>query len=500
MDRQQCTSKTCLHASLIQNSNNVDHDVNSWNEKYYGKAEIITELKKQMRLAGPLVIVSFLQYSLQMISVMFVGRLGVLSLSSASMATSFAGVTGFGFMLGMGAALETLCGQAYGAKQYHMLGVHMQRAMLVLALVNIPISLLWSCTEPIFRFLKQDPQISMFAGIYARCLIPAIIPYGFLQCQLRFLQTQNNVLPLVLSTGITSLVHVVVCWTLVFGFGFGNEGAALSISISYWTNVLILAIYIKFSPSCQETWTGFSMQGTKNLFSFLKLGIPSALMVCFEFCSYEFLVIMSGLLPNPKLELSMMSISLNTSSVVFRIPFGLGSAVSTRVSNELGAGRPYTAQLAVQVVIFLAVIEGVALSLILVAVRDVWGLLYTSEKEVVRYLASVIPVLATSNFMDGMQAVLSGTARGCGWQKIGVYVNLGAYYLVGLPSAVVMSFVFHLGGKGLWMGIICGSFLQALLLLAIAMNTEWELEAKKARDRIYASSILIDTSAEEVWL
>ncbi|KAF2311460.1 hypothetical protein GH714_023208 [Hevea brasiliensis] len=305
----------------------------------------------------------------------------------------------------MGSALETFCGQAYGAQQYHMLGVHMQRAMQVLVLTSIPISMIWAFTGQIFISLKQDPQISIHSGIYARRLVPAIVPYGLLQCQLRFLQTQNIVWPLVLSTGITSLVHLLICWTFIFGFGFGNEGAALSIAISYWTNVHILAIYIKFSPTCQNTWTGFSRAGTKNLLNFLKLGIPSALMVCLEFWSYEFLVIMPGLLPNPKLELSMMSISLNTSSLVFRIPFGLG----TRVSNELGAGRPHAAHLAVQIVIFLALTESLSLSLLLVAVRDVWGFLYTNEKEVVRYLASVAPVLALSNFMDGIQTVLSGS-------------------------------------------------------------------------------------------
>jgi Na+-driven multidrug efflux pump len=41
----------------------------------------------------------------------------------------------------------------------------------------------------------------------------------------------------------------------------------------------------------------------------------------------------------------------------------------------------------------------------------------------------------------------SGTARGVGWQKIGAYVNLGSYYLVGIPAAVVLAFVLHIGGK-----------------------------------------------------
>lgn len=40
-----------------------------------------------------------------------------------------------------------------------------------------------------------------------------------------------------------------------------------------------------------------------------------------------------------------------------------------------------------------------------------------------------------------------GTARGCGWQKIGAYINLGAYYLVGIPSALLLAFVYDFGGK-----------------------------------------------------
>ncbi|KAJ4850874.1 hypothetical protein Tsubulata_007114 [Turnera subulata] len=461
-----------------------------------GKAERIAEFKKQIRLAGPLVVVSFLQYSLQMISVMFVGHLGELPLASSSTATSFAGVTGFSVMLGLGGALETFCGQAYGAREYHVLGVHTQRAMLIVTLFSIPVCLLWVYTEQIFLVFKQDPQIAMHAGTYAVCLIPSILPYGFLQCQARFLQTQNIVLPLLLSTGVASLLHVLLCWTLVFTFGLGIKGAALSVAISYWTNVLILALYIKFSSACQKSWKGFSREGTRNLIGFLKLGIPSALMVCLEFWPYEFLVLMSGLLQNPTLETSMMSISLDTSSVIFKIPIGLGSAVSTRVANELGAGRPRAAHLAVQVVLFLAVTQGLLLSLIFVAVREFWGFLYTNEAEVICYLASVTPILAISNFMDGMQAVLSGAARGCGWQSIGTVVNLGAYYLVGLPCSVFLTFVLNLGGKGLWIGIISGSTLQALLLLIVTLRTNWEEEVKKARRRVFASSFQADTATD----
>ncbi|XP_035833821.1 protein DETOXIFICATION 16 isoform X2 [Helianthus annuus] len=392
-------------------------------------SEPIVELKQQLKLAGPLCLVSFLQYSLEIISVMFVGRLGELSLSVASMATSFASVTGFSFMLGMGSALETLCGQAYGAEQYHMLGIHTQRAMLVLMLMAIPTSIIWTFTGTIFTWFGQDLEISTLAGSYTRWLIPSIFPYGILQCQFRFLQTQSKTKVLMISTGFTSFVHILVCWIFVCKIGLGCQGAALSCAVSYWTNVLVLSVYIKFSSDFEKTWTGFCKEGITNLGEFFVLSIPSALMVCLEYWSYEFLVFMSGLLPNPKLETSMMSVSLTTSSVIFRIPYGFGSAVSTRVSNELGAGKPRAARLAARVMMFLAVTEGVLVSLFLISVRHIWGYLFTNEEEVVSYMSNVMPVLALSNFMDGIQGVLSGTLDGDHkWKWASSDTSFGYYY------------------------------------------------------------------------
>lgn len=70
-----------------------------------------------------------------------------------------------------------------------------------------------------------------------------------------------------------------------------------------------------------------------------------------------------------------------------------------------------------------------------------------------------------------------GVTRGSGWQKIGAFVNLGAYYLVGIPIAAVLAFVFHLKGKGLLIGLATGSFVQAALLALKIVFTDWEKQA-----------------------
>ncbi len=53
------------------------------------------EVRKQGVIAGPMVCTNLLQYSITIVSIIYVGHLGELELSSASIATSFASVTGY---------------------------------------------------------------------------------------------------------------------------------------------------------------------------------------------------------------------------------------------------------------------------------------------------------------------------------------------------------------------------------------------------------------------
>ncbi|XP_060669899.1 protein DETOXIFICATION 16 isoform X1 [Ziziphus jujuba] len=464
--------------------------------KRLSKDEIVAEVKKQLLLAGPLVFVNILIFSLQVISVMFVGHLGELALSGASLATSFASVTGFSLLIGMGSALDTFCGQSYGAKEYHMLGIHMQRAMIVLLLASIPLACIWANAGEILVSLGQDPKISAGAGRYARFMIPSIFAFAIIQCHARFLQTQNNVAPLMVTTGITTLSHIFTCWFLVFNSGLGNRGAALANSISYWINALLMVLYVRISPSCRNTWTGFSKEALHGLTKFLKLSVPSAVMISLESWSFEMMVLLSGLLPNPELETSVLSISLNTCTMVYMIPLGISNAVSIRVSNELGAGRDKVALSAVCVALFMVVTEGIIAATTMTLGHHAWGYCYSSDARVVKYVGQMLLLISVSHFFDGIQSVLSGTIRGCGRQKIGACINLGAYYLMGIPVALLLAFFFHIGGKydlqGLWIGITVALFVQAASLSVIIIRTDWEQEVKKAADRVFIKRISVD--------
>ncbi|KAL6643272.1 hypothetical protein ACP70R_021453 [Stipagrostis hirtigluma subsp. patula] len=458
-----------------------------------GAGAAAAEAKRLLRLAAPLVASFVLRSAVQMVSVMFVGHLGELPLAGAALAASLANVTGFSLLAGMAGSLDTLCGQAFGARRHALLGVYKQRAMVVLAAACVPVAAVWACAERILLLAGQDPDVAAEAGAYARWLVPSLPAYVLLTCHARFLQAQGAVVPVMASSGVAAMTHVAVCYALVNWAGMGSKGAALSLAVSYGVNLAILALYVRLSSACKRTWTGFSMDAFTGLLEFAKLAAPSAIMVCLEWWSFELLVLLSGILPNPKLETSVLSICINTASMLFMVPLGLGTSISTRVSNELGAGQPQAARLAAQVAVCMTLSEGVVLAAIMVLLRKIWGYAYSSEEEVVLYIARMVPILAISFFVDGLNGSLSGVLTGCGKQRIGARVNLGAFYVVGIPTALLLAFVLHLNGMGLWLGILCGSISKLVLLLCITLRTNWESEVTKAKERVLSSSSVIRT-------
>ncbi|XP_048229408.1 protein DETOXIFICATION 12 isoform X1 [Ricinus communis] len=440
------------------------------------------EMKKQGYLAGPMVAVILSQYLLQVISLMIAGHLGQLALSSTAIAISLAGVTGFSVLMGLASALETLSGQAYGAKQYQKVGIQTQTAIFCLILASIPLSILWIFMGKILVLIGQDPAISHEAGKFLTWLVPSLFAYTAIQGLVRYFQMQSLITPMLISSCATLCFHIPVCWVLTLHSGLENLGAALAMDISNWLFVIILGLYMKYSSACDQTRAPISMELFHGIGEFFRLAIPSAVMSCLEWWSFELVVLLSGLLPNPRLETSVLSICITTISTIYCIAYGLGAAASTRVSNELGAGNPQAARIAVYAVLFLGIVESTLVSGTLFASRHVFGYAFSNSKEVVDYVTTISPLISLSVIMDCLQGVLSGVARGCGWQHVGAYVNLVAFYICGIPVAVLLGFWLKFRGIGLWIGIQVGEVIQVVLLAIVTGCINWEKQAKMARE------------------
>ncbi|GLJ29466.1 hypothetical protein SUGI_0580830 [Cryptomeria japonica] len=443
------------------------------------------EVKMQLKIAVPMILTNIFQYAINLVSLMFAGHLGELELAGAALASSWAVVTGQVIMVGLTGALETLCGQAYGAREYLMLGVYLQASMIVTFVCAIFVTIFWLYSEPIFILMGQRADVSVMASIYLKSLIPGIYAYAMMQSLTRFFQTQSIVMPLAMCSVFPLILHFGLCYLLVHQTTLGFHGAALANSISFWLIVFCLVLYMKLGQSCQNTWGGFSQKAFKVIGPFLKLGSQSAIMVCLEYWAFEILVLVAGLLPDSEMNTSLISISVNTECLAYMITFGFSAAVSTRVSNEIGAGNEHKAKLAVTVTVKLAVMLACAISVLLLFGHNIWAAAFSDSWKIRQKFATMAPLLAASIFFDAIQGILSGVARGCGWQHLAAWTNLLGFYIIGMPIAIFLAFVLKLNSKGLWTGILCGISSQTCILLLISFFLiNWTKMVQDAQDRL----------------
>ncbi|KAL4325601.1 hypothetical protein GQ457_11G013550 [Hibiscus cannabinus] len=414
------------------------------NGRCWTKVMDLAEAKVQILFAVPMVLCNVFYFLITMVSVMFAGHLGDVELAGSTLANSWAIVTGFAFMTGLSGALETLCGQSFGAKMYNMLGIYLQASCIISFLFSVIISIIWVFTEPILILLHQDPEISKMAALYMKYLIPGLFAYGFLQNLLRFLQTQSILIPLVVFSVIPLGIHFGIVYSLVNKTSLGFRGAAMAASISIWISFLSLATYVVFADKFKNTWKGWSFESFRYIIRNSKIALPSAAMVCLEFWAFEILVFLAGLMPNPKITTPLIAICANTENIAYMITYGLSAAASTRVSNELGAGNPDKAKQAMTVTLKLSVLLALVVVLTLTLGHDIWSGFFSDNHSIMEKFAQMTPLLAVSIAIDAIQGVLSGVARGSGWQNLVVLVNLGNFYFIGMPIAMLLGFKFKL--------------------------------------------------------
>lgn len=208
----------------------------------------------------------------------------------------------------MGSAVETLCGQAYGAHKYDMLGIYLQRATIVLTITGLPLLAVFILSKPLLLLLGESSAVASAAAVFVYGLIPQIFAYAINFPIQKFLQAQRIVLPSAYISGATLGVHLLLSWVAVYKLGWGLIGASLVLSLSWWIIVVAQFVYILTSSKCKQTWSGFSLQAFSGLWEFLKLSAASAVMLCLEVWYFQVLVLIAGLLKDPELALNSLAV------------------------------------------------------------------------------------------------------------------------------------------------------------------------------------------------
>ncbi|KAK9293207.1 hypothetical protein L1049_021196 [Liquidambar formosana] len=417
------------------------------------KSVFWAETVKLWRIAGPIAFTILCQYGTNATTTIFVGHIGNVELSAVAIALSVIGTFSFGFMLGMGSALETLCGQAFGAGQVHMLGVYMQRSWIILFVSCIILLPIYIFATPILKLLGQEDDIADLAGKFALQVIPQLFSLAINFPTQKFLQAQSKVRVLAWIGFVALMMHVAMLAVFIFVFDWGTSGAAAAYDITNWGIVVAQVLYV--IGWCKDGWTGLSWLALKEIWAFVRLSLASAVMLCLEIWYMMSIIVLAGNLDNAVIEVDSLSICMSFNGWEAMLFIGLNAAISVRVSNELGLGHARGAKYSVYVTVFQSLLIGIFCMVVILITKNYFGIIYTSNTELLQSVSHLAFLLGVTMLLNSVQPVISGVAIGGGWQALVAYINLGSYYIFGLPLGYLLGFTANLGVMVTFSNSIC---------------------------------------------
>lgn len=468
--------------------------MSTWEQAIENGEKITTSYKREIQVIGtnalPLIFTFLLQNSLSLASIFSVSHLGTQELGGVTLGSMTANITGLGAIQGLCTCLDTLCSQAYGAKNFHVVGIFIQRCAVITILAFLPMMYVWLFwSETILSWVIPEPELCAIAANYLKVASFGIPGFILFECGKRFLQCQGifhaSTIVLLFCAPLNALMNYLLVWDRRIGIGY--LGAPLSVAINYWLMALGLLSYTLFTSheiNPMKCWNGFIKphQVFKNWRKMFNLALPGILMVEAEFLGFEVLTIFASHL-GPS-SLGAQSIISTVASLSYQVPFSMSVSTSTRVANFIGASLYQSCIITCRVSLLLSFACSSLNMFLLFGFKEQIAKLFSSEPDVVSLVVSSLPILAFMQLFDAFNASTAGCLRGQGRQRIGGYINMFAFYCLGVPMAYLLAFNFKLGVGGLWLGITSALIVMSICQGYAVFHCDWHeiINAAKSRN------------------
>ncbi|KAK4474781.1 hypothetical protein MN116_001901 [Schistosoma mekongi] len=440
------------------------------------------EFKKLIQLAIPITITSLVAFLSGPMGLIFCGQLGKTALATVGLANSIFNVAGLAVVTGLLTAVDTLFSQTYGSSNKGLMGIHLQRAVVIMFMMCMPSWSLYLCIEPILLGLKQNPLISKKVSEYLLFTIPGLYFAALGQILTKYVQTQNRVyIPLIIGI-LTNCFNALMHYFLLFVIKTGIIGSAISQSSAYLFQCICFVPYIVMLQRSGLTWNGWTNELWLDWGKWFKLAMPGVLMITLEWSIFEVGSIISGTLGER--ELATQTILFNIESICFTLlPLGFGVASSIRVGQFLGARSSVGPRSVISTALVTLWTASTLFILTLSLMRWKIPMIFTSEKDVIELSAKLLPLIATFQIFDGTVGVCSGAIRGAGLQLVGALVCFVTLYLISSPISLSLVFAGGYGLEGLWAGMTIGTIFEGVVYLVTCQSINWEKQVQLAIER-----------------
>ncbi len=441
------------------------------------------EARALVRLAGPLIVANLVQMAIYTTDVIFIARLGPEPLAAATVAVNLLSVVMY-MITGLGIAASPMIAAELGRKRHSVREVRrtVRMALWVVTILTVPSIILLSQGEALLLIFGQEPKIAAKGAEYLFwvqwALWPAML-FGVLRTFVAALDRAHYVLWV---TILMLLANVLGNYVLIFGhYGFpalGLKGAAIASVGSNVLGLLVLIILIKrhrilrrfhlFGRLARLDWGR-----VRDIF---RIGLPISMTMVFETAIFSAAAFLMGRIGVN--ELAAHAIALQAAALAFMVPLGIGQAATIRVGMAYGAQDLHWMQRAGRVAMVMGVGFMVLTAALFWLAPHLVILLWLDPADpanaaVIPLAASFLAMAALFQLFDGAQVVGAGLLRGLQDTRVPMIFAGFGYWVAGLGGAVLLGFYTPLRGQGIWLGLVLG-----LGIVAILMAVRWKMRLR----------------------
>ena len=422
-------------------------------------------------LGGPLIASQVAQFLIHMTDSIMLGWYDVTALAAVTLGSTMYFVTfivgaGFAFAVTPMVAAAAEADDEAQVRRVTRMGLWLSIAYGLL----FTLPFMWS--EQILLAIGQDAVVAAMAHDYLVIAAWQMVPALMAMTLKSYLAALEYTAIILWATLGTALMNVVVNYALIFGnFGapeMGIQGAAIASLFVTFATVVILVLYgLRKLPQYKLLQNVWKPDG-EILRRVFQLGWPIGLTSLAEGGLFTASAIMMGWIG--PIELAAHGIAIQLASLTFMVHLGFSQAATIRAGRALGRGDEINLRRGAKMAIGMSTVFAVATMAVFLLIPEplIAVFIDPSEPEKAALLRIGISLLAMAGLfqvVDAVQVLALGLLRGVQDTAVPMVIATISYWVVGLPVSYLLAFTLGMGGVGIWLGLVVGLSVAAVLMM-----------------------------------
>ena len=358
-------------------------------------------------------------------------------------------------------------GDEVGLRRATRMGMWLSMGFAVLAL---PL-MIWS--RPIMALMGQDQALADMVDGYLFIAAWGIFPALMVMVLKSYLAALERTQVVLWITLLAGVANVLANYAFIFGnWGapeLGVRGAAIASVTSHSVSLVAVVIYVLWKMPQHQMFVRLWRPDFEMLARVFRLGLPIGFTGLSEVGLFAASAVMMGWLGT--VALAAHGIALQLASITFMVHLGISNVATIRAGNAYGRRDPaHLARGAITATVMSALVAVLTIFVFVMWPEPLINLFMQRDEpardQILVIGVGLLAMASLFQLVDGAQAVALGILRGVQDTTVPMLLAGFSYWIVGMPASYLLGFVFDLEGVGVWLGLVFGLVVAAILLNA----------------------------------